>query len=150
VKDSNDHLLNWVERKHLAEGHLQDERDVLWRDTCAALEDASRSFNKLYQGESDTEAINGHRFRITYSHPQSKQRCDIDVDFNEANSTIRVTYPKSNRRSCLFGIEADHMSAFITDEKRNRLSPDEVSQQILKDLLFPSPPREVWQRGRLN
>jgi hypothetical protein len=128
LKDSNDHLLNWVERKHLAERHLQDERDVLWRDTCAALEDASRSFNKLYQGESDTEAINGHRFRITYQPAKSSQRSDIDLDFNEEKSTIKVTYPKSNRPSCVFGIEADHTSAFITDEKRNRLSPDEVSQ----------------------
>jgi hypothetical protein len=149
LKESNDHPLNWIERQHLAEGHLQDERDALWQDICAALEDASRSFNKLYQGKSDTESINGHRFRISYQPSDSNPRRDIDLDFNEETSKITAKYAKSNHPSCVYRIEADHLEAFIADEKGNRISADEVSQQILGDVFFPHPQRAVWHHERL-
>jgi len=128
---SEEEQLNWVEKRHRAEKHLADAKAGLWHDICAALTDASRSFNKLYGGASEATAINGHRFRIV----QGNDRIDIDYDDQSGRiSTSRTEGPFHFRH---FDLRADYLSAFIVDDKDNRVTADEVSQSILASSFFP-------------
>jgi hypothetical protein len=141
-----DEQLNWVEKRHRAEKHLADARPGLWRDVCAAMTDASRSFNKLYGGVSETKPINGHRFRIMIQYEGKKH--EAEIDFDEQTGKVTTAYNAAIEGMKHFDIKADHVSAFIVDDKGKRVTPDEVSHAILKPLFFPWPPNtaviEVW------
>jgi|SRR5579863_3082092 len=125
--------LNWVEKRHQAEKNLADSKLQLWRELCAALSDASKSFNRLYGGKSEASQIHDHRFRVDL-----RAADQIDVDFNDQAGTINASYvsypPRFRVRN--FRMAADHESAFFADENNMRLSPDEVSESILVPSFF--------------
>lgn len=123
--------LNWVERRHRAEKNLADSKVGLWRDVCAAITDASRSFGALYETSTEVTTVNGHRLRIMLGTVDR-----IDVDFDEKGCGINTSYA-SPFRVRNFRIRADHVSAFIVDDKGNRMTPDEVSESILAPVFFP-------------
>jgi len=137
---------NWVEKQHMATKHLADSKPGLWRDICAALTDASRSFNKLYGGRSDVTTINGHRFRVVLHSDDHK--FEADIDFDDQAPTVRVSYDASICDVKTFDMKADYVSAFIVDENGKRMTIDEVSHMILKPLFFAGPQTsthvEIW------
>jgi hypothetical protein len=123
--------LNWVEKRHHAEKNLADSKSQLWQELCAALSDASQSFNQLYGGKSEASRIHDHRFRVDL-----RAADQIDVDFNDQAGIINASYvsypPRFRVRN--FRMGADYESAFFTDDNNMRLTPDEVCEIIL----FPS------------
>jgi len=135
-----DHPLNWVEKRHIAEKHLADSKQDLWRDVCAAMTDASRSFNKLYGGLSEAKAINGHRFRVTV-HREGKKH-EAEVDFEDQQGKITTAYNAAIEGYKHFAIKADYKSAFMVDDEGKRISSDAASFAILKPLFFPGPPND--------
>jgi hypothetical protein len=128
--------LNWVERRHRAEGNLSRSKPSIWRDVCNAVTDAARSFNELYGGKAEVNTVNGHRCRVVL---EGNSKREIDLDFDDANSRINVSCVGSPWGSKSYQIEADHNSAFIVDAKRNRLGSEELSEDILSPYFFPRP-----------
>jgi hypothetical protein len=128
---------NWVEKRWRAGNHLADSKLELWRAVCDALTAASKTFNARYQGTSETAQIDGHQFRIVLP---AQHRTQIDVKFEEQSGaitgTISYDVPMLHFRN--FRISADHLSAFLVDDKDARLTPDEVSKRILESSFFPS------------
>jgi hypothetical protein len=122
--------LNWVEKRHMAAKHLANSKALLWHDVCAALTDASGSFNSLYAGTTEATPINGHRFRVVF---KAEER--VEIAFDDQRSKISASYvsPFHFRN---FEIKADHLGAFIVDNDGSRLTPDEVSESILSPLFF--------------
>jgi hypothetical protein len=139
--------LNWVEKQHRAEKHLNDSKAEMWHDICGSLADAARSFNKLYGGKTESIPKNGHRFRIVL-HEQDRKRL-IDVDFDDQSCTITSEYDASPQGSRIFHLTADHTLAFFIDKSGNRLTADQVSQAILTPSFFPGPPSVYANRGPL-
>ena len=138
--------LDWVEKLHRAEKHLADSKAGLWRDVCAAMTDASRSFNKLYGGHSEVKPINGHRFRITVQHEGQKH--EAELDFDDQSGKLTTAYNAAIEGIKHFDIKADYAAAFIVDGDGKRVTADQISHAILKPLFFPWPPNnaviELW------
>jgi hypothetical protein len=144
---SEDQQLNWVEKRKKAENHFADSAPGLWRDLCAAMKDASRSFNKLYKGESEVTAINGHRFRVVILADGKKH--EADIDFDDQSGKISTSYDADISERLTFHIKADHLSAFIVDNMGARLSVEEVSRSILTPSFFPDSASVYSSRGPL-
>jgi hypothetical protein len=128
---------DWVERRHRAEQHLSESKQSIWRDICAAMMDASRSFNKLYGGVTEAKAINGHRFRIVIQREGKKH--EAEIDFDDQVGKVITSYNAAIAGTKHFDIKADHESAFIVDDEGKRVTPDQVSYAILGPLFFPWP-----------
>lgn len=142
--------LNWVTRKKLAENHVKESSESMWHDVRAAIEDSCRSFNEIYGkevGNSYSAAPNNdHRIRVTSSR-QGKSET-VDIDFSREAVTITATYhnrsgPKTYR------MKADAETAFMVDESDQRLTPDEISENILSPMFFPDPSGSVYERRGL-
>jgi hypothetical protein len=119
---------NWVEKKYKAEQLSK----VLWEDLCVALADSCQSFNKLYAGRSKFSRTNGHHFRIE----EENKSIVVDGDFDQEHSTIATTWHAPNNAMGVvnFMIESDHERAFIVDAKSQRLTVEEASVSILRNL----------------
>ena len=124
---------NWVKRRKLREARRADAPSV-WRDVCAALTDASRTFNEEYGGESKAAPINGGRFRVTI--PGFPER-EAEIDFDKQNGEIAARYGQTPLAMKTFTVQADHISVFIVDQDGKRVTPDEVSESILTPSFFP-------------
>ncbi len=123
--------LNWVERKKRAEEHLVRGASYLWRDLCNALTDASHSFNQLYQAKTEAKPISADRFRVTYTARNGAQQL-INIDFNEQDLSVDVSYRHSSRGGQRYSLSADESSAFFSDSHGHALTADAVSELILK------------------
>jgi hypothetical protein len=133
--------LNWVERRQRSEKHLADSKILLWSDVCVALTEACKSFNEIYGGTSQVTRVNGHRLHIVLG-PEDR----VEVDFDNQACRINASYigDPSRFRVRNFAIKADHLSAYIIedgrDKDRDRLTPDEISECILaSSFVFPKP-----------
>jgi hypothetical protein len=125
-----DEQLNWVEKRLAREKQLLDSKPRLWKDVCDAMTDASRSFNQKCGGNYEAVPTNGHRFRVFGGTRQ------VDVDFDQQACKITASYGASPFGSKFFTVQADHNSAFITEDGK-KLTPDEVSERILGKFFFP-------------
>ena len=123
--------LNWVEKRLLSEEHLANSGPGLWRDICGALTDAVRTYNRKCDGSVQVNQVNGHRFTII-----GPNNARIDIDFDDQAHKVNATYSTEPFRFRNFVLRADSESAFITDDQRNRLAPDDVSKAILEAFLF--------------
>jgi hypothetical protein len=137
---SDDPPLNWVQRRKRAEEHLESGLDDVWRDVRAALEDTSRSLKELYGFDSETEKVNGHRFRlkILKTPTQSKIR-EVNLDFDKFKQIVTVEYMGAARPAHRYTLSADSNSTFILDSQENAITPDEISRQILEPIFFGQP-----------
>lgn len=136
---SDDPPLNWVQRRKRIENNLASGLDELWRDIRSALEDASRSLKDEYQYESETETVNGHRFRvkIVKTPTQSKIR-QVDLDCNQQKRMISVEFIGGSKASQHYALSADGNGVFILDSDE-KITPDEMSCRILEPLFFERP-----------
>jgi hypothetical protein len=158
---------NWVDRRAHRDILLKGAGDV-WNQVCAAIQDACDSFNRHYPAQAPVqcEQENGSRLCITRTTPP---RADLTgatkVQVFVTFTTVKIT-AVYNDRSSTYTITADDESVFVADRRATamltehlnqrqngrpdgsrRMSPDEVSEAILKSILFP-PPEERWPRPR--
>jgi hypothetical protein len=159
---------NWVERRAHREGLLKGADDV-WNQVRAAIQDACDSFNEHYPAQAPVqyEQENGSRLCITRTIPAND-----DLTFGATKVRVSVTFTAAkitavySDRSSTYRITADDESAFVIDRRATgtltehlhqrqkgrsdgyrRMSPDDVSEAILKSILFPLPD-ETWPRAR--
>jgi hypothetical protein len=152
---------NWVDRRAHRESLLKGA-DSVWNQVRAAIEDACESFNKHYPAQAPVqcEQENENRLYITRTVPD-----DRDLTFGATRVRVLVitfTSPKITAvyedRSSTYTITADDESAFVIDRRAarslserlhqrqpersdgdGRMSPDDVSEAMLKSILFPMP-----------
>jgi hypothetical protein len=158
---------NWVDRRAHRDSLLKGAGDV-WNQVRAAIRDACDSFNQHYPAQAPVqcEQENGSRLCITRTTPSGEDRTgatkvQVFVTFTAAK--ITAIY---NDRSSTYKITADDECAFVMDRRAaatltehlnqrqkgrpdgsRRMSPDDVSEAILKSVLFPTPD-ETWPRPR--
>ncbi len=147
--------LTWVERRKKIESNLFADLDYIWRDVKQALEDATKSFNSEYSGDAEAVAVNGHRFRIRCTSsptPTSHRPTEIDIAFDKEKRELQADSPDLLMRHLpkRFHICADVSSAFICDDKDQRITPDQVSQLVLEPVFFPTKSHHGWQNFRIS
>lgn len=123
--------MNWVDRRARRERLLSEGGPEVWQQVRAALQDACESYTRHYdqlQRQLRCELENGIRLRITHG------RTTILVAFVQELPAI---VSAANQGKLIFTIDADEDSAFVEHQGR-RITPDEISELILKDLLFPA------------
>jgi hypothetical protein len=152
--------LNWIDRRARRESLLKGA-DGAWNQVRAAIQDACDSFNKHYPAQAPVqcEQENGNRLCITRTIP-----ADPALTFGARRLQVLVTFTSAkitavyNDRSSTYKITADDESVFVVDrraagrppehldprqlgrtDRDRRMPPDDLSEAILKSILFPLP-----------
>lgn len=132
-------MSNWVERKAKRASLLDEKATHIWDEVRSALIDACNSHREYYQGNAEAVPQNGHRVRITRTHPADPMtaappvQLDVLVVFDEQKRLITAT--SAAQKACKFSIDVDDDGAFLAAGE-SRVTPDEVSERILQNVLF--------------
>ena len=153
--------LNWVDRRAHRENLLKGA-DGVWNQVCAAIQDACNSFNEHYPAQPPVQCEQENENRVCVTRTILEDR---DLTFGATRARVLVITFTSSKitavyedRTSTYTITADDESVFVIDRRAagslsghlrqrqpersdgdSRMSPDAVSEAILKSILFPLP-----------
>src|SRR5665213_2611694 len=135
--------MNWVEKDHARRLKLEEDSGPVLDNLVAAIEDAVKSFNRIYRGNKPI-VMNASPNRVSLSCPlplpkkegELVKRADALIVFTEPNFVVSASFFNTTAKETAVWLDANDAEVFMRDSGGHRIpDADAASRFLLEDYL---------------